>query len=419
MVAEADRLIASTAEEADAARRPLRRRPGAVRTVAPGRRPRPVHPRRRTAARGSRSGFDRDAADPAVRRPHPAAQGAGRAAARRRPAAATDVAPLQVVVVGAPERLRARPPATGSTELARELGLADIVRFVPARAAATPSPTTTAPPTSPSSPATTSRSGSSRSSRRPAGRRSSPRRSADCRPRWPTGRPACSSTGTIPTSGRRCSASLLRSPPSSLACAGHARAHAERFSWDRTTDALLAAYQRGGRRVDRCPRRACDRASRTRLGRRSGPRARVERDARRPLRRRAARREAAQDRVLAGRRHARARGPGVRHAQAGREPRGGLRVPAAAQRAHVRRLVGDRQHGRRLPGRPAAARRGHARRARPRARLPCSSTPTARSTRCSSSVSARRSGASGPGGSRTTSRSPTCRRSGTSRSDAD
>ena len=113
VVAEADRLIASTADEADAARRPLRRRPGHGAHRRPRRRPRRLRPRRP----GRRPRPPRPApgrADPAVRRPHPAAQGARRAAARRRRCCSTTrscAGRLQVVVLGAPSGTGLGPPA--------------------------------------------------------------------------------------------------------------------------------------------------------------------------------------------------------------------------------------------------------------------------------------------------------------------
>ena len=66
--------------------------------------------------------------------------------------------------------------------------------------------------------------------------------SAGCRSRWPTGGRGCWSTGT----GRGRGPTRWRpSPwirPGATRCRAGAVAHAHRFSWDRTTDALLATY---------------------------------------------------------------------------------------------------------------------------------------------------------------------------------
>ena len=82
----------------------------------------------------------------------------------------------------------------------------------------------------------------SRSSRRRAARRSSPRPSAGCRPPSPTTCPACSWTGTIRRSGRRCWATSLGTPRLRRRLAAGARPHAELFSWDRTADGLMRTY---------------------------------------------------------------------------------------------------------------------------------------------------------------------------------
>ena len=127
----ADRLIANTAQERRRAGRALRRRPAARRRRASRRRPRRVP--QRSPARGPTSpGSPRRRGPAAVRRSHPAAQGArrrhrgGGAAARARPVAA------RTAVVAS----SAAPPAPASTtrrltDLSSGLGLDDVVTLRP------------------------------------------------------------------------------------------------------------------------------------------------------------------------------------------------------------------------------------------------------------------------------------------------
>ena len=134
VVAEADRLIASTADEAEQLVAPLRRRPGRGAHHRARRRPRRASCPATAAAARARLGLRPGRADAAVRRPHPAAQGARRAAARGRAAAAATrscAGRLQVVVVGAPSGTGLAAPAAAARRCADELGLGDVVRFVP------------------------------------------------------------------------------------------------------------------------------------------------------------------------------------------------------------------------------------------------------------------------------------------------
>ena len=80
VVDAADRLIANTAEEADAARRPLRRRPRPGRGRAPRRRPRRLPPRAAGLPPARGSGVAPDAIVLLFVGPDPAAEGAGHAA---------------------------------------------------------------------------------------------------------------------------------------------------------------------------------------------------------------------------------------------------------------------------------------------------------------------------------------------------
>ena len=228
VVAEADRLIANTDEEARQlvrlygadprriARRPARRRP---RPLPPGR------PRGRPAAPSAcprtrvvllfvgriqplkapdvllRAAAELLADDPAL--PRPAA-----GARRRRPSGS---GPRR-----APSSCRSWPAT---------LGIADLVALPAAAAAATGSPTTTGPPTSPSSRATTSPSAWSRWRPRPAARRWSRPRSAACRRRSATACPGVLVDGHDPARLRRARSAAVAAPGRELLAAG-ARRHA-------------------------------------------------------------------------------------------------------------------------------------------------------------------------------------------------
>ena len=92
-------------------------------------------------------------------------------------------------------------------------------------------------------PATTSRSGWSRWRRRRAARRSSRPRWAGCRPRSGTGCPGCWSTAHRPEDWAAAIDRLIAAPGLRTRMAGAARRHAERFSWERTAEGLLVVYR--------------------------------------------------------------------------------------------------------------------------------------------------------------------------------
>ena len=111
---------------------------------------------------------------------------------------------------------------------------------------------------------------------------------------------------------------------------------------------------------------------------------------------------AAQDRLRADGRCARAGDRGVRHAGARREPRARVSVAAAAQCPDVCGVVDRRRCRRCVPDRPRAALRRSQRTRSTGFSAACSNTPTGRSTSCSRWASARPSGANGRGASRMT-----------------
>ena len=196
-------------------------------------------------------------------------------------------------------------------------------------------------------------------------------------------------------------------PPNCRRWPPAARGHAERFSWQRTTDGLLAAYSEAMRSQAVTARRRA-RSD----GHRAGAAARWNSTFER----------VGDDRFVVAL-------PGEKRLKTACWLSVGahaLEVQAFVMRKPDEnreqvyefllqrnvRMYGvswaDRQHGRRLPGRPAAARRGDARTSSTACSGRSSSTPTARSTPCSNSASARPSAASGRGGSRTTSRWRIC-----------
>ena len=262
VVAEADRLVANTEIEAKQLIELYDADPHRTVTIPPGvdtDRFRPGMRSRRAGRAGHRPGRRRAR----VRRAHPAAQGAGRAAARGRRAA----------------RPRPRRCATGwscsSRAGRRAAGCSEptvACRSWPPswasptssgscrRAAATTSCRSTGPPTSSPCPATTSRSGWWRWRRRRAGPRSSRPGSAGCRSPSPTGRSGLLVTGHDISDWADALAELIADPdPRAERMGGAAAAHALRFSWDRTTDALLGAYDEARHRVPGAGRRGSER----------------------------------------------------------------------------------------------------------------------------------------------------------------
>ena len=227
-------------------------------------------------------GVDLDGFTPGLRRGRP---GAARASTRRRrcccsSAASSRSRPPTCCCAPPPcsPRRGAAPPAPGGgARRAQRIGAGHAALAARAdprtrraaagalrrsRSAARPSPTTTAPPTSPWCRATPSPSGWSPWSRRRAARRSWPLRSAGCRPRSPTATSGLLVDGHDPHVWAKTIGGLLADADERARLARGARPHAERFSWQRTTDELLAAYdeavgrlRRAGARHERHGRR--------------------------------------------------------------------------------------------------------------------------------------------------------------------
>ena len=245
VVAAADRLVANTADEArqlvdlydaDAER---------VVTVAPGVDLEHFRPGEASGAR-TRLGVPPDAVAAAVRRAHPAAQGARRPAPRRRADAASRTRPS---ATASSSRSSAGPSGTGLAEPDRPAGPRARARHrrprplrdAAGRPDATGCATGTSPPTSSPSPATTSPSGWSPSRRRPAAPRSSRPTSAGCAPPSATASPGCSSPGHGADDWAAALDPRRRRPR--RGCRAGAVAHAAGFSWGRTADGLLATYR--------------------------------------------------------------------------------------------------------------------------------------------------------------------------------
>ena len=402
VVAEADRLIASTDEEADAAGRALRRRPG--RGAAP-----------------SRPASTSTSSPRATAPPRGAALGLRRATLRRCCSSAASSRSRR------PTCCCARPPGCAATGAADRLQV--VVRR---RARAAPGWPTRAGCRAGRRPR--HRATSSASSRRPpASRVADYYRAADLTvvPSYnesfglvalesqACGTPVvAAAVGGLPTAvrRRRLRRARRRARPravgegaSAICCARRAdlapAAPARRARTPsgspgtaRPTDSLHAYAKRSTTAPARRPAAATMIAADVIEPTLERARVRARLDADR-VRRRAAGREAAQDGVLADRRRARARGRGVRHAQAGREPRAASTPSCCSATRGCTAVswsidsIGDVYLTGRLPlvaVTPDEIDRVLGSRARLRRRH--------RSTPCSSSASARRSGASGPGG---------------------
>ena len=391
VVAEADRLIASTDEEAAQLVDLYGADPALVRTIAPGRRSRHVRPGRRAPRPGASSACVRTS--PTLLfvgriQPLKAPDVVLRAAAAMR----ADVPDLQVVVVGGAERVRAR-----------DAGLAD-------RAGAASSTSTA----------------SCASSRRPAARPSRRYyRAADVTvvPSYtesfglvalesqacgtPVVAAAVGGLTTAVADGRQRAARRRARPravgqgarrtccarrPNCDALAAGARRHAERFSWQRTTDGLLAAYTRSdGAAMSEPPRDRVIEAALAELDLDSSGSATTGSSSRCPAR--------SGSRPRAGSRSARTRSRCRRSSCASRTRTASSVYEFLLQR-NVRMYgvswavdsMGDVYLVGRLPLAPVTPTNSTG------CSAPCSSTPTGRSTPCSNWASARPSGASGRGG---------------------
>ena len=417
VVAAADRLVANTADRGRAADR------ASTAPTRAGSRSCPrastwtcSRPRRHGAAASAGSACPQDALVLAVRRPDPAAQGARRAAARRRRAAAPRPG------AAAPARRRGRAAAragtgldrpTRCTDLAAELGIADCVRFVPPapqdelaelyRAAdlvAVPSLQRVVRP----------------GRDRGAGLRHPGRRGRRRRPDAPpcaTASPACWSTATTRPTGPRRSATLLAAPGRRRASSSAAPcAHAARVLLDARPPTRPARRYRDAlttlREAPSCARGRCHDPDGT-----ARP-TQVDRGGRcdeREIELREDRRQARYVVALPGTAQAEDHlQPHRRRARAAASRRSSCGTPTRTARQLWQWLLqrNARMYGvafsvdarrRRLPDRPAAAARGHRGGARPAPRRGADLRRRVASTRCWRSASARRSGASGPGGS--------------------
>ena len=378
--------------------------PGRRRGRAPRRRPDGVPAARPAAARAG-LGLPADALRAALRRPDPAAQGARRAAARGRRAARPERPALRsrlvVPVVGGPSGTGLEHPES-LAQLATELGLDDVVRFVPpvaqadlarwcaaatlvavpsynesfglvaAEAQATGTPVVAAAVGGLTTVVRDGHSGLLVEGHEARDWAAALRRviedddlRAGCSRRRAGAGPAASRGSAPPTAPSTSTSAPAR-------CCGSSR--------ERVDEAEHAAQ------VDpRLPDRRASSSSRSR---------------RRRLLLRPARREEAADR-RPPRRRASTRSACTRSCAASptRTTSGSTAGCSSATCRMYAVVVRRRPARRHLPRRPAAAGRGHRRGAGPAARARCSPTPTSRSTRSSSWASPPRSARSGSGAS--------------------
>ena len=238
VVAEADRLIASTAEEAGQLIDLYGADPERVCTVAPGVDLETFVPGNRAEAR-ARLGL---ASAPTLLfvgriQPLKAPDLLLRAAHRLR----AEVPNLQVVIVGGPSGAGVATPSW-LTDLARELDLGDTVRFVPPADRLTvaeyyrAADATVVPSYNESFGLVALESQACGTPVVAAAVGGLPTAVAD-------GRSGLLVDGHEPDRWAKTLADLLASPAELAELSSHARAHASRFSWDRTTDGLLDAYR--------------------------------------------------------------------------------------------------------------------------------------------------------------------------------
>ena len=385
VVAEADRLVANTADEARQLVALYGADPDQVVDGAAGRRPGAVPPGRRVGGADPAGGAARtpwcccsSAASSRSRRPT--------CCCRRSPRAAGAAPELRRPAPGRgrrrPERQRARP-ARAAAEARRR---ARHRRPGPLRAAAAAGAARRLLPRRrrrPSSPATTSPSAWSRWRPRRAAPRSSPPPSAACGPRSADGvsgvlvdgaRPGRLRRRASPAPAGRAGAPGRAGPRcprarGALLLAAHRRRPARglpRARWSRPAAAAVAAERAASGASTARGRHDRDRARRGRSAADAGPSGSWQcraAPARAPYAGRRCRgtHKLGRPPCWLDRRRPRAARRGVRHAASRREPGAAVRLPAAAQRPDVRRGLRDRQGRRRLPGRPAAAGRGHRR----------------------------------------------------------
>jgi D-inositol-3-phosphate glycosyltransferase len=236
VVAEADQLIASTEEEAKQLIELYGADPAAVRTIAPGVDLDTFVPGSQAAARRALGLADRPTLLFVGRiQPLKAPDVLLRAAARLR-----DRIPLQVVVVGGPSGSSVATPGW-LTGLARELDLADTVRFVP------PSDRDTVAEYYRAADATvvpsyTESFGLVALESQACGTPVIAAAVGGLTTAVADGRSGVLVEGHDPDRWASAIAEVLHQPARLAQLRSWARRHAEGFSWDRTSDALLAAY---------------------------------------------------------------------------------------------------------------------------------------------------------------------------------
>lgn len=235
VVAEADRLIASTEEEAQQLVDLYAADPAEVRTIAPGVDLADFTPGDRAQARR-----DLDL-DPDL----PLLLFVGRIQPLKAPdillrAAAKLDEPLQVAVVGGPSGSGLAAP-TWLADLTRELGLGDTVRFVPPTDRATVTQYYRAADAT-VVPSYTESFGLVALESQACGTPVVAAAVGGLTTAVADGTSGVLVDGHDPDQWAKVIGELLRSPDELARLRSHARAHAEQFSWDRTTDALIQAY---------------------------------------------------------------------------------------------------------------------------------------------------------------------------------
>ncbi len=238
VVAEADRLITFTADEANQLIEHYDADPAKVQTIAPGVDLDVFIPGDRAAARTA-LGFDPEAPlllfvgrIQRLKAPDVLLRAAARLAHER---------PVHVAVVGAPSGSGLADP-TWLADLARDLGIADSVHFVPPAAPATlaayyrAADLTVVPSYNESFGLVALESQACGTPVVAAAVGGLPTAVRD-------GVSGILIDGHDPEQWAKVIGDLLRNPDDLRRLAGSARAHAELFSWDRTTDELVHAYQ--------------------------------------------------------------------------------------------------------------------------------------------------------------------------------